>query len=87
MGYIKGFGTEVTLLILYYSFRVLVVEKIDSRQLMSITASIKTLEKCRCKKEGMLRKAVLKNCSYHDLNLMFFIRENIDKLMNKYKLK
>jgi len=83
----KGFGTEVSFLILFHAFIVLGLERIESRQLLSNIGSIKSLKKCGYKQEGVLRNAIFKDGSYKDLNLMSVIREDFDKIMNELNIK
>lgn len=81
----SGLGTEVTMLILYHAFYVLGLERIESRQLLSNKGSIRALEKCGYKNEGILRKAVFKNGKYQNLNLMSVIREDFDDILSNFK--
>lgn len=81
----KGFGKEITMLILYHAFYVLGLQRIESRQLLSNIGSIKALEKCGYVNEGILRKAVFKDGKYQDLNLMSAIREDFDAILSNYK--
>jgi len=83
----KGYGTEATILLLFYAFYDLGLERIESRQLTSNTVSEKVLQKCGYKTEGIMRKAVYKNGEYRDLNLMSVIREDFDKMLKDRGLK
>lgn len=83
----KGYGTEVTILLLYHAFMVMGLQRIESRQLTDNIASISISEKTGYKKEGILRKAVFKNGEYRDLNLISIIRDDFDKVIEKYRQK
>lgn len=83
----KGYGTEVTMLLLYHAFMVMGLQRVESVQLINNIAAIKTIEKNGYKKEGILRKAVFKNGEYQDLNLMSIIRDDFDIVLEKYRQK
>lgn len=80
----KGIGKEITLLILYHAFINMGLQRIESRQLTSNLPSIKSLEKCGYKNEGILRKAVFKNGEFQDLNIMSVLREDFEELLKKH---
>lgn len=73
-----GLATEATILMLNHGFRVLGLERIGSKQLISNTASIKVHEKCGFIHEGVLRNAAYKNGSFVDLNAMSILRNEFD---------
>jgi len=81
----KGFGTHATLLLLYHAFYDLGLERIESRVLLHNQASIRVLEKCGYKAEGVMRKAVFKQGRSQDLVLMSVIREDYDEVMRIYQ--
>ncbi len=83
----KGYGTEATMLLLYHAFMVMGLQRVEARQLTDNIASISINEKMGYKKEGVLRKAVFKNGEYQDLNLMSIIRDDFDKVLEKYRQK
>lgn len=83
----KGIGKEAILLMLYHGFFVLGLERIEARPLIDNHASIKANEGCGFKKEGILRNAVFKNGKYYDLNIMSIIREDFDKVLEKFSQK
>jgi RimJ/RimL family protein N-acetyltransferase len=82
----KGYGEELTLLMLNHAFYDLGLIRIESRQLLTNKASIKVHKKCGFKNEGILRKAVYKNGEYRDLNLMSIIRSDFDNLLKAKNL-
>lgn len=81
----RGFGTQATLLILYHAFYDLGLERVESRVLLSNKASIRVLEKCGYKTEGILRKAVFKQGQSQDLALLSVIREDYDQVIKLYQ--
>ena len=83
----KGYGTEVTMLLMHHAFMVMGLKRIESVQLIDNNAAIKTVERFGYKKEGVLRKAVFKNGEYRDLNLMSIIKEDFDKVLEKFRQK
>lgn len=71
-----GIGKEITGLLLYHAFVELGLERIESRQLLDNQPSIKSLERCGYKTEGIMRNAVYKKGKRRDLNLMSILRED-----------
>lgn len=80
----KGFGTDATLLILNHAFYDLGLERIESHILLNNKASIRVLEKCGYKTEGIMRKAVFKNGELQDLNLMSVLREDFEETLKRF---
>ena len=76
-----GFGTDASLLMLHHAFYDLGLERIESRVLLENKASIRVLEKCGYKTEGILRKAIFKNGKLQDLNLVSVLREDFDEVL------
>jgi len=83
----KGYGKEMTILMLYHAFYVLGLIRVESRQLLTNEASIRVHQKCGFKSEGVLRKAVFKNGRHQDLNLMSIIRDDFDEVLSKLESK
>ena len=75
----KGYGTQMTMLTLYYAFYELGMERVEARQLLTNKASIRVNEKCGFKNEGVARHALFKQGQFVDLNLMACLREDFDK--------
>ena len=80
----KGYGTEITLLMLYHGFYVLGLNRISARQLLDNKGSIRVNEKCGFKTEGILREAIFKNGRFQDLNLMAVIKKDFDEILKNY---
>lgn len=74
----KGFGTEMTLLMLKYAFYELNLKRIYSYQLSTNLGSINVHKKCGFKDEGVLRKAVFKSGGFADLNVMGILKEEFE---------
>ena len=71
-----GYGTEAIKLLLDYCFKERGMERIWGTILESNLASQKMAEKCGAKKEGVLRKSVYKNGTYHNQVMMAILRED-----------
>lgn len=72
----SGYGTEAIKLLLDYCFKERGMERIWGVILESNLASQKMAEKCGAKKEGVLRKSVYKNGTYHNQVMMAVLRED-----------
>ena len=82
----KGYGTQMTMLVLHYAFYELGVQRVEASQLTTNKASIKVNEKCGFKNEGIARQAVFKNGRFVDINLMGCLKDDFDKLLeNLYR--
>ena len=75
----KGLGTELTMLMLYYSFYSMNLKRVQSYQMKDNIGSIKVHQKCGFQQEGILRKAVFKNGELADLNVMGILKDEFDK--------
>ena len=80
----KGYGTQATMLALYYAFYELGLERVEATQLLTNRASIRVNEKCGFKIEGTLRHAAFKNGQFVDLNLMGCLREDYDIILDNF---
>jgi RimJ/RimL family protein N-acetyltransferase len=80
----KGYGTEMTLLILHHGFYDLGLHRIEARILITNKMSVRVNEKCGFTKEGVMRKAVFKNGEYNDLVIMGILKEEFESF-NKDK--
>lgn len=79
----KGYGTQMTMLALYYAFYELGTERVEATQLMSNKASIRVNEKCGFKTEGCARHAAFKDGQFVDLNLMGCLRDDYESILNE----
>ena len=80
----SGYATEATLLMLRHAFYDLGLERISARQLLSNKASIRVNEKCGFMNEGIARRAIFKNGTFQDLNVMACLRSDFDKAWKRY---
>lgn len=64
-----GFATEAARAMTKFGFKTLNLRRIAASTRLPNKASMKVLEKCGYKKEGHLRKALLKDGRFHDLYL------------------
>jgi len=71
----KGIGTEFALLLLYYAFINLGLERVESRILASHSDSINLFKKIGFIQEGLLRKAVYKDGSLKDIVVMSLLKD------------
>lgn len=79
----RGLGKECVMLMLYHAFYVIGLQRIEARQLITNTASIKVCEKCGFVTEGILRKAIYKHGEYVDLNLIAVLKSDFDRILNE----
>lgn len=77
----KGFGTDVSLLMLHHAFYDLGLQRVQARVLVDNKASLRVLEKTGYKKEGLLRKAAFKKGELQDLVLMAVLKEDFDMIL------
>lgn len=70
-----GYGTESMLLLLRHAFMDLGLERVEARALRTNAASVRMLEKCGYKTEGLLRKAAFKNGALVDVNIMSCLKD------------
>jgi RimJ/RimL family protein N-acetyltransferase len=74
-----GYGTEVTLMILYWGFNSLNLSRINSSAIAFNTRSIALHKKCGFVLEGAERKSIFKNGAYHDLVLLGLLKKEFLK--------
>lgn len=72
----QGLGFEINMLLLRHAFFVLGLERVNSQQLATNLASIKCHQRAGFCQEGIARKAVMKNGSLVDLNLMACLKDD-----------
>ncbi len=76
----KGYGSEVTRLMVDYAFRNLNLNRIQLHVSAENTAAIKIYEQTGFKKEGTLRQAMYFNGQYIDFFVMAILREDWEKI-------
>lgn len=77
----KGYGTEARLLLLQFAFYERGFERIWALVLENNIASLKMLEKCGYKREGLLRNSVYKNGRFNNQVLLSILRSEFDILI------
>jgi len=75
----KGYGTEMTRLMLYEGFNSLGLNRIYAYQLTSNIASVQVNMKCGFSKEGVLRQAIWKDGKFRDIFIMSILREEYEQ--------
>ncbi|MHA1285664.1 MAG: GNAT family N-acetyltransferase [Promethearchaeota archaeon] len=76
----KGFGTEARLLLLQFAFYERGFERIWALILENNISSLRMIEKCGYKKEGLLRNSVYKNGRFQNQVVMSILREEFDAI-------
>jgi RimJ/RimL family protein N-acetyltransferase len=71
----KGYGSEVTQLMVEYGFSVLNLNRIQLHVVAYNTRGLKAYEKAGFRKEGLLRQAMYQNDRYYDFYVMAILRE------------
>lgn len=77
-----GYATEAMQLIIDFMFQERGMNRIVANVLEHNKASIRMLEKCGYKIEGMMRQSVYKNGHYHNQVIMSLLREDYELLNN-----
>jgi len=83
----KGYATEARMLALRFAFHERNMNRVWATILDTNLASIKMNEKCGLKQEGILRKSVYKDGTYHDQIVMSILREEFDEVYSAYTKK
>ncbi|MFG0764782.1 GNAT family N-acetyltransferase [Aeromonas media] len=80
----RGFGTEMTFLMLNYAFYEINLRRIYSYQLSNNIGSIAVHHKCGFKDEGVFREAVFKNGKFSDLNVMAILKNDFEHHLDTF---
>lgn len=83
----KGYATEARLMILKFAFEERRLNRIWALVKEDNIGSIKMLEKCGYKKEGVLRQSIFKNGQYHNQVMMAVLREDFEEAYKNYIAK
>lgn len=83
----KGLGTEARILLLDFAFRERGFNRIWAEILENNVASIKMLEKCGYKREGLLRSSIYKNGKFHNQVIMSILRDEFEILVKEKELE
>lgn len=74
-----GYGTEARIESLCYAFQEMGLERVWSLVLENNLASLKMLQKCGYKKEGVLRKSVFKNGQFYNQIMLSILKEEFEE--------
>lgn len=78
----KGIGTDALLTSMKYAFDEMNLHRLETTQIDYNKASLGLYEKCGWKREGVLRKAVYRNGSYHDVIMTSILEDEYRELDN-----
>lgn len=81
----KGYGTEAKMLLLEYAFNTLNLRKVCSAVLDLNGRSMKALEKCGYKPEGVLKEHIFRNGRYADEHLFAVFHKDFLPLWEKFR--
>lgn len=82
----KGYATDARVLILKHAFHDKGLERIWAHVTTDNLGSLRMLEKCNYKKEGLLRRATYVDGEFKDLYVLSILREEFDELWEQYEL-
>lgn len=82
----KGYATDAMVLILRHAFHDKGLERVWARVVMDNSGSLRMLEKCNYKKEGLLRRASYVDGAFKDLYVLSILREEFEELWEQYEL-
>ena len=81
----KGYATEAKILMLKHAFYYKGLERIWSNVLEDNIGSLKMLEKCGYKREGLLRKASYVNGEFKNMFILSMLKEDFEEILNDYE--
>ncbi len=82
----KGYATDARILILKHAFYDKGLERIWAHVDLDNAGSLRMLEKCGYKKEGILRKAAYVNGEFKNFAVLSILREEFDEVLQDYEL-
>jgi RimJ/RimL family protein N-acetyltransferase len=71
----KGYGSDALRLVLRYAFHELNLERVGLDVISNNTAALRAYERAGFRREGTLRRAVLRDGQHHDLIVMGILRD------------
>ena len=83
----KGYASEARFMMLKFAFEERKLNRIWALVKEDNIGSIKTLEKCGYKKEGVLRQSIFRNGKYYDQVMMAVLKEDFDTAYSNYLKK
>ncbi len=81
----KGYATDAMVLILRNAFHDKGLERVWARVVTDNPGSLRMLEKCNYKKEGLLRRASYADGEFKDVCMVSILREEFDELWEQYE--
>ena len=81
----KGYATEARILMLKHAFYDKGLERIWANVHEDNIGSLKMLEKCGYKREGLLRKASYVNGEFKNMFILSVLKENFEEILKDYE--
>lgn len=82
----KGYATDARVLILKHAFHDKGLERIWAHVVTDNPGSLRMLEKCKYKKEGLLRRASFVDGEFKDYFVLSILREEFEELLQEYEI-
>jgi RimJ/RimL family protein N-acetyltransferase len=82
----KGYASDARILILKHAFYDKGLERIWAQVHLDNIGSLRMLEKCGFKQEGIMRKASYVNGSFKDMALLSILRDEFEQVLMQYEL-
>lgn len=82
----KGYSYEATILTMKFGFLDLGLNRLFLKVIRKNKTAISLYEKCNFFKEGVLREAIFKNGKFYDEIIMSILKEEFEKICEKYEL-
>lgn len=79
----KGVATDAYMTMLRYAFEELRLHRVGTGALDYNSASLRFMEKCGFKREGVVRDAVFKNGAYHDEVILGCLKSDYEKIIEE----
>ncbi len=79
----RGIATEAVSAVIWYAFEKLGMERIEARYMIGNVASMRVMEKCGMKREGVLRSALLVKERRRDIGICSILRSEYFAMQTK----
>ena len=80
----KGLATDAYMTLFKYAFEELRLHRINTSAFEDNLASLKFLEKCGCKREGIQREAIYKEGTYKNLVMLAILEDDYHNVAQNY---
>jgi len=80
----RGLATDAYMTLFRYAFEELRLHRVNTSAFADNTASLRFLEKCGCKREGLQREAVFKEGHFKDLVTLAILKDDYEKIAEEY---